>query len=264
MRDYGRIVVKVGTSTLTYDNGKPNLRRMDRLCRVLTDLKNAGKEVVLVSSGAIAVGLNHLGLTGKSCDTPGKQAAAAVGQCDLMYTYDKLFSEYGQSVAQMLLTRDVVESGERRENCVNTFKALMKMDIIPVVNENDSVSVEEIVFGDNDKLSAIVAGLIGAELLIILTDIEGLFDGNPRENPEARLVHTVREITPEIRDMAGQRGSTRGTGGMITKLEAAEYAMNAGVDAYIIDGGDPKRIYDVIDGRSIGTHFIAKTDRGVQ
>ena len=252
-----RIVVKVGTSTLTHETGSQNLRRIEQLVRVLSDLKNAGKEILLVSSGAIGVGVERLGLEHKPETTPEKQAAAAVGQCELMFTYDKLFSEYGHTVAQVLLTRDIIENEQRKDNTVNTLQTLLHMGVIPIVNENDTVSVEEIVFGDNDHLSAIVATLCHADALMILTDIDGLYDSDPRRNSAARLIRRVEKITPELYSFAGGSGTKRGTGGMFTKLEAAELAVNAGVDTVIVSGSVPSRIYDVLEGKEVGTLFCA-------
>jgi len=253
-----RVVFKVGTSTLTHDTGKLNLRRMRDLARVLSDLKNAGREVVLVSSGAIAVGVNKLNLEKRPQDIGGRQACAAVGQCELMYIYDKLFSEYGHVTAQVLLTRDCVDDRIRNMNIQNAFERLMGMGALPIVNENDTVAVEEIVFGDNDTLSAIVAKVVKADALIILTDIDGLHEQNPRTNPDAKLIHVVEKVTQHTRDIADGTGSSRGTGGMITKIEAADIATNAGIVTAIIDGSDPDDIYRLFDGEPIGTVFLAR------
>ena len=257
IRDAKRVVVKVGTSTLTYENGKLNLRRIEQLVRVLADLKNRGGEVILVSSGAIGVGVGKLGLKHKPSITMEKQAAAAVGQCELMYLYDKIFSEYGYSTAQVLLTKDVIQNKERKQNVVNTFITLLKMDVVPVVNENDAVSVEEIEFGDNDTLSAVVATLTDSELLVILTDIDGLYSENPKENPDATLISDVYQITEDTKRIAGGAGSNRGTGGMITKVMAAEIACEAGINTAILDGADPKILYNLFDGENVGTVFHA-------
>ncbi|MBR6408164.1 MAG: glutamate 5-kinase [Clostridia bacterium] len=250
-----RIVVKVGTSTLTHENGKLNLRTVNRLVRTLSDLRNSGKEIILVSSGAIGVGVGKLNLTHKPYDIGGRQACAAVGQCELMYIYDKLFLEYGYVTGQVLLTRDITEDEIRKRNVQNTFVRLLDMGALPVVNENDTVSTEELEFGDNDTLSAIVAGLTMSDTLIMLTDIDGLYDRNPRECESANLIHYVSEITDEIRSIAGGRGSTRGTGGMITKVQAAQMAMESGITAAIINGHDPENIYRLLDGEEIGTVF---------
>ena len=254
-----RIVIKIGSSTLTYENGKPNLKRMEHIARVVSELKNSGNEVVLVSSGAIAVGVNRLGLKERPSDTKRKQAAAAVGQCDLMSIYDRFFSEYGYVAAQILLNRDVVDHIERKKNVSNTFNTLLKMGAVPIVNENDSVAIEEILFGDNDNLSAIVAALCKADMLIILTDIDGYYDSDPRTNPNAKKLSVVKGITKEMMDAAGGTGSNRGTGGMHTKLEAAVYANKKGIDVVITSGEEPEVIYDIMDGdTSKCTIFLAE------
>ncbi len=253
-----RIVFKVGTSSLTYDTGKINLRRMSTLARVLSDLKNSGKEVVLVTSGAIGVGVGKLGLPERPHDTPGRQAAATVGQCELMFIYDKFFSEFGNTIGQLLVTRDDFENEERRGNLHNSFMKLFEYGAIPIVNENDSVAVEEIVFGDNDSLSAHVAKLVEADTLVILTDIDGLFSANPREDETASLICSVDRITDDILALAGGTGTSRGTGGMVTKLHAAQIATEAGIDTIVMSGSDPEDIYKLLDGRQIGTHFKAQ------
>ncbi len=261
-----KIVVKVGTSTLTHEGGKLNFRCFEALARVLSDINNMGNEVILVSSGAIAVGAGKLQMKERPSVLSHKQAAAAVGQCELMHLYDKFFGEYGKIVAQILLTGEDVDSAEKRQNLINTFNALLEMGIIPIVNENDSVSYAEIeadneehmVFGDNDTLSAVVAVLCGADKLVLLSDVDGLFDSNPNENPDARLIHEVREIDDEIRALAGGAGSSRGTGGMITKLQAAELAMKNGVDMYIANGSNPDILYDIVAERPAGTRFMGK------
>lgn len=257
-KDFKRIVIKVGSSTLTYENGKPNLRRIEQLCRVVSDLKNRDIEVIIVSSGAVAVGVNRLRLEKRPDDTKGKQAAAAVGQADLMSIYDRNLAEYGYVSAQILLNRDVIEHEDRKTNIINTFLALLDFGAIPIVNENDSVSVEELEFGDNDNLSAIVATLVDAEGLIILTDIDGYYDDNPRENPNARIIHNLDAITDEMIEAAGGNGSARGTGGMRTKLEAARFAGNHGIQTIIMSGENPKKIFDIFDGHSVGTHIKVK------
>ena len=257
-----RIVIKVGTSTLTHDTGKINLTRMDRLARAVSDLMNQGKEVVLVSSGAIGVGMGKLKLKHKPKTMPEKQATAAVGQCELMHLYSKLFGEYGHIVAQILLTRDVVDHEIRRTNVVNTFENLLKNGIVPIVNENDTVSVEEIEkmisFGENDTLSAIVAELVEADALIILSDIDGLYDCDPRENECSKLISIVEEITDEIAGFAGGAGTNRGTGGMATKLSAAQIALDAGTDMIIANGKEPMVVLEIMEGKDIGTLFVAK------
>lgn len=257
LKDVKRIVVKVGTSTLTYNTGKTNIRRMHKLVSVLSDIANSGVEVALVTSGAIGVGAGKLGLSEKPADTPGRQAAATIGQCELMFMYDKLFGEYGHTVGQLLITKSDVENDERRENLVNTFNRLFDFGAIPIINENDSVAVDEIVYGDNDSLSAIVAKLIRADALIILTDTDGLFDGNPRENENAKLIPLVTEIDDKLMELAGGNGSNFGTGGMVTKLHAAEIAMEAGIDTIVMNGEDPTDIYKALDGKQIGTFFKA-------
>ena len=259
-----RIVVKVGTSTLTHDTGALNLQSMERLIRVLSDLSGFGHEVILVSSGAIAVGTARLSLPERPKELRMKQAAAAVGQCRIMHIYDKLFSEYNRSVAQILLTGEDVDDPIRAEHLSNTFSSLLEMRVIPVVNENDSVSSAEIetgrhkVLGDNDTLSAIVAKLCHADLLILLSDINGLYEADPHDHPEAKLIHRVAELTPEIIQMAGGAGSWRGTGGMATKLSAAEIAMGAGCDMVITNGARMEDIYDIVAGKDVGTRFLAK------
>lgn len=258
IQDAKRVVVKVGTSSLTYENGKLNLRRMETLCKVLTDLQNAGRQVVLVTSGAIGVGMGKLGQTQRPTETEKKQALAAVGQCELMFMYDKLFGEYNQMVAQVLLTGDVVEQPRSRRNVENTFRELIELGIIPVVNENDTVAIDELVgshFGDNDTLSAVVAQLVEADALVILTDIDGLYDSDPRKNPDAKRIPVVKEITDEIRALAGGAGSNRGTGGMATKIKAAEIANSQEIPCCVVSGEDPHILYDLFDGAEIGTIF---------
>ena len=255
-----RIVIKVGTSTLTYENGKLNLRRFQQLCRVISDLQNSGNEIILVSSGALGVGVGKLGIKEKPSETPKKQAIAAVGQCELMFMYDKIFGEYDNTVAQILLTRSVIDDELLRINALNTFEALIAMRIIPVVNENDSVATDEIEganFGDNDMLSALVAKLVSADRLIIMTDIDGLFETNPRVDPYARLLKRVPEIDDEIKKMAGGTGSNRGTGGMSTKVAAAEIATQSGIECCVINGSNPEILYELMDGHNPGTIFEA-------
>ena len=258
LKDVKRLVVKVGTSTLTYDTGKTNIRRMHKLVSVLSDIVNSGMEVALVTSGAIGVGVGKLGLRERPEDTPGRQAAATVGQCELMFMYDKLFGEYGHTVGQLLMTKSDVENPERRENLTNAFLKIFEFGAIPIINENDSVAVEEIVYGDNDSLSAIVAKLIGADALIILTDIDGLYDANPVEDETARLIPEVHEITEELLAAAGGHGSRFSTGGMATKLHAAQIATEAGIDVIVMNGSAPEEIYKALDGKQIGTFFVGK------
>lgn len=251
-----RIVFKVGTSTLTYETGKINIRRMVKLCSVLADLHNSGREIVLVTSGAIGVGVGKLGLKEKPKDIPGRQAAATVGQCELMFMYDKFFGENGVKTGQLLITKSDIESPDRKQNLENTFEKLFEYGAVPIINENDSVATEEIVYGDNDSLSAIVASLIHADALIILSDIDGLFDENPNENPDARLIPIVKEINDDILALCGGAGSNRGTGGMVTKIHAAEIATKVGIPTVIMNGEAPQDIYKLTDGHSIGTIFI--------
>lgn len=255
-----RVVIKVGTSSLTYDNGKINLRRIDKLCKVLSDLQNSGKEIVLVSSGAVGVGVGKLGLKKRPKLIREKQAVASVGQCELMFMYDKLFGEYNNTVSQILLTRQVMDDPHKKQNVTNTFTTLLEMGIIPIVNENDTVAIDELEgtnFGDNDMLSAIVAKVIDADLLVILTDIDGLYDCNPKNNPNAKLITNVPTITPQVKEMAGDSTSNRGTGGMITKLTAAELATKAGIPTVVMNGSNPKKLYDLFDGKQVGTLFEA-------
>ena len=251
-----RIVVKVGTSTLTHANGFLNIRQIERLCRVLSDLKNAGHEVILVSSGAIGMGVGKLSLSERPSDIPTKQAAAAVGQCELMYTYDRLFSEYNHTVAQLLVTGSDVEDAGRRNHFHNTLYRLLELGALPVINENDTIATDEIVIGDNDTLSAIVAATVDADLLILLSDIEGLYTADPRANPDARLIEVVEAITEEIEALAGDPGSRLGTGGMVTKLRAARIAGEKGIDMVIANGANPELIYDILEGKRVGTRFI--------
>lgn len=260
LKDVKRLVVKVGTSTLTYNTGKTNIRRMHKLVSVLSDIVNSGIEVALVTSGAIGVGVGKLGLKERPSDISGRQAAATVGQCELMFMYDKLFGEYGHTVGQLLITKSDVDSEERRKNLVNTFEKLFYYGAVPIVNENDSVAVDEIVYGDNDSLSAIVAKLVNADALIILTDIDGLYDDNPNENEDAKLISQVDEITDELIAVAGGHGSRFSTGGMVTKLHAAQIAMDAGIDTIVMNGAAPESIYKALDGKQIGTFFTGKKD----
>ena len=251
-----RIVVKVGTSTLTHKTGKTNIARISDLVNVLADLHNMGHEIILVSSGAIAIGTSRLGLKRKPDTIMGKQAAAAVGQGELLFLYDKFFGEYDVVVSQLLFTYDALENPDNKEHLTNTFNQLLEYGSIPVVNENDSVSIEELLNGDNDCLSATVAELIGADMLILLTDTDGLYDGNPSENPEARLIDIVEEITEEIEAFAGGAGK-RGTGGFMTKVKAAKIATSAGIPVVVMNGADPKKIYDVLNGENVGTKFLS-------
>ena len=257
-----RIAVKIGTSTLTHATGRIHIRRVETLCKVLADIKNAGHEIVLISSGAIGMGVGKLNLTERPQDMPTKQAMAAVGQCELMYVYDKLFSEYHHVVAQILLTGEDLRDEGRHRNCINTILRLFALGAIPVVNENDTVATEEVAVGDNDTLGALVAVSVGADLLIVLSDIDGLYTADPRTDPDAWLIPEVRELTPEILAMGGGRGTSLGTGGMATKLSAAKICMADGVDMMIVNGARPETLYDVLEGRAVGTRFIAEKGRG--
>ena len=259
-----RVVVKVGTSTLTHDTGRLNLYSMERLSRTLSDLEGMGHEIILVSSGAIGIGTAKMGLKERPTQLRMKQAAAAVGQCMMMHLYDKMFGEYNRVVAQILLTGEDVDAPVRAEHLRNTFESLLELGIIPVVNENDSVSSAEIetgkckVLGDNDTLSAMVARLCRADLLVLLSDIDGLYDADPRQNPEAKLIHRVEEVTPELRAMAGGAGSWRGTGGMATKLRAARMVTGQGCDMIITNGDQPQLLYDIVEGKQVGTRFLGR------
>ena len=257
-----RIVVKVGTSTLAHAGGRLNIRRVELMCKVLSDLKNAGCEVVLVSSGAIGMGVGKLGLSGRPEDMPGKQAAAAVGQCELMYTYDKLFAEYNHTVAQILLTADDIQDSARKRHVHDALEQLLSWGVLPIVNENDAVAIDEIgihtTIGENDSLSAIVAKLVHADLLVLLSDIDGLYTEDPHKNPDATLIPVVENITPEILSLAGGTGSCLGSGGMATKLKAAQIATSAGIDMVITNGEDPERLYALLEGKPIGTKFVGR------
>lgn len=253
-----KLVIKVGSSSITYKNGKPNLQRIEDLACVISELKNRGISVILVSSGAIAIGLGRMNLPEKPKDTPTKQALAAIGQCDLMGLYDRFFSEFGYVASQILINRDVIDKQERRENVVNTINKLLEMNTIPIVNENDTISYEEILFGDNDKLSAIAAHLFEADTLIILTDIDGLYDKNPNTDKTAEKIDIVESITEEMLEAAGGSGSKVGTGGMKTKLEAAKYATDRGINVVVMSGENPKDIYKIFENQQLGTFFKAK------
>lgn len=253
-----RIVVKVGTSTLAHATGRLNIRRVEQLCKVLSDLKNAGHELVLVSSGAIGMGIGKLGLRERPQDMPSKQAAAAIGQCELMYVYDKLFSEYHHTVAQILLTGSDIHNEQRSENFHNTLFRLLELGALPILNENDTIATEEIVIGDNDTLAAIVAVSVRADLLILLSDIDGLYTADPRTDKNAQLISTVEEITPELLASAGGSGSSLGTGGMTTKLHAAQTVNAAGIDMVIASGADPNILYRIAANEAAGTRFLGR------
>ena len=252
-----RIVVKVGTSTLAHATGMLNIRHVEELCKVLSDLKNAGHQMILVSSGAIGMGAGKLGLPGRPEDMPTKQAAAAVGQCELMYIYDKLFSEYNHTVAQMLITGEDVEYSDRRRNFENTLGRLLELGVLPVLNENDTIATQEIEIGDNDTLAAVVAISAKADLLVLLSDIEGLYTADPHQDSSARIIPLVQGVTPEILALAGGKGSALGTGGMATKLRAASMVNAAGIDMVITNGARPAVLYDIAEGRPAGTRFAA-------
>ncbi len=250
-----RIVVKIGTSTLTHATGHLNIRRVEALCKTLSDIKNAGHEVIMVSSGAVGMGVGKLGLLERPRDIPTKQAAAAVGQCELMYIYDKLFSEYHHTVAQLLITGDDTKNETRHRNFTTTLNRLLEMGALPIINENDTVATEELGIGDNDTLAAIVASSVGANLLILLSDIDGLYTADPHTHPEALLIHKVTKIDDHIRELAGVSNGTQGTGGMVTKLRAAEICLSQGCDMVIANGNDPANLYAILEGQEIGTRF---------
>ena len=251
-----RIVVKIGTSTLAHATGHLNIRRVEELCKVMSDIKNAGHEVILVSSGAIGMGVGKLGLRERPKDMPSKQAAAAVGQCELMYTYDKLFSEYHHTVAQLLITGDDIANEERHLNFSNTLNRLLELGALPIINENDTVSTKEIGIGDNDTLAAIVAQSVKAELLILLSDIDGLYTADPHVDPNAKLLHRVTKLDETSLALAGVSSTKQGTGGMVTKLQAAEICMNCGCAMVIANGNQPANLYDILDGKDVGTTFM--------
>lgn len=253
-----RIAVKVGTSTLAHSTGHLNIRHVESLCKVLSDLKNAGNEIILVTSGAIGMGVGKLSLKERPQDMPTKQAAAAVGQCELMYTYDKLFSEYNHTVAQLLITAPDIEDNVRGGNFKNTVLRLLELDALPIINENDTVATEEIAVGDNDTLSALVAKSCNADLLVLLSDIDGLYTSDPRTDKNASLINEVTEITPEIIAVAGGKGSDLGTGGMATKIHAAQICLDAGIDMIITNGAEPEVLYDITDGKKVGTRFVGR------
>ena len=253
-----RVVVKVGTSTLTHQTGRLNIKRVEALCRVLSDLKNVGHEILLVSSGAIGMGVGKLMLTEKPKDIQTKQACAAVGQCELMYVYDNEFAKYNHNIAQILITSADIETETNHLNFQNTISRLLEFEVLPIINENDTVSTKEIAIGDNDTLSAIVAVSIEADLLVLLTDIDGLYDMDPNKHPEAKLISKVYEITPEIEAMGEGSGTQFGTGGMHTKLIAAKIATQEGIDMIIANSTNPEVLYDIFDGLEVGTKFFGK------
>ena len=250
-----RIVIKIGTSTLAHPTGHLNIARVEQLCKIISDIKNAGHEVIMVSSGAIGMGVGKLGLRQRPSDIPTKQAAAAVGQCELMYIYDKLFSEYNHTVAQLLITGDDIANADRHSNFSNTLNRLLELGAIPIINENDTVATNEIVIGDNDTLAAIVAESIRAEKLVLLSDIDGLYTADPHTNPNAKLITRVTHLDQEIYALAGVSASNQGTGGMVTKLQAARICMTCGCHMIIANGAVPANLYKIMDGEEVGTTF---------
>ena len=254
-----RIVVKVGTSTLAHETGKLNIRHTNALCQVLSDLKNAGHEIVLVSSGAIGMGVGKLGLQSKPVDIPTKQAAAAIGQCELMYAYDRTFGEYGHTVAQILLTGADFSAADRHENFNNTIMRLLQLGALPIINENDTIATDEIKVGDNDTLSALVAVSVGANVLVILSDVDGLYSADPHKDSEAKLIERVHGIPEWVFALGGGEGSALGTGGMKTKINAAKICLDKGCDMIIANGQNPELLYDIVNGKLEGyTRFFAE------
>lgn len=254
-----RIVVKIGTSTLAYATGQLNIRRVEELCKTMSDIRNAGHELILVSSGAIGMGVGKLGLRTRPRDIPTKQAAAAVGQCELMYVYDKLFSEYHHTVAQLLITADNLSNETRHANFTNTLNRLLELGAVPVINENDTVATDEIVIGDNDTLAAMVAESVKANLLVLLSDIDGLYTADPHADPTARLLPVVHRVDDGIRALAGVSSTDQGTGGMVTKLRAAEICLNCGCEMVIANGREPRLLYDIVEGKPVGTRFVGES-----
>ena len=254
-----RIVVKIGTSTLAYATGQLNIRRVEELCKTMSDIRNAGHELILVSSGAIGMGVGKLGLRTRPRDIPTKQAAAAVGQCELMYIYDKLFSEYHHTVAQLLITADNLSNETRHANFTNTLNRLLELGAVPVINENDTVATDEIVIGDNDTLAAMVAESVEANLLVLLSDIDGLYTADPHADPTAKLLPVVHRVDDGIRTLAGVSSTDQGTGGMVTKLRAAEICLNCGCEMVIANGSEPTLLYDIVEGKPVGTRFVGES-----
>lgn len=254
-----RIVVKIGTSTLAYATGQLNIRRVEELCKTMSDIRNAGHELILVSSGAIGMGVGKLGLRTRPRDIPTKQAAAAVGQCELMYVYDKLFSEYHHTVAQLLITADNLSNETRHANFTNTLNRLLELGAVPVINENDTVATDEIVIGDNDTLAAMVAESVEANLLVLLSDIDGLYTADPHADPTARLLPVVHRVDDGVRALAGVSSTDQGTGGMVTKLRAAEICLNCGCEMVIANGREPTLLYDIVEGKPVGTRFVGES-----
>ena len=254
-----RIVVKIGTSTLAYATGQLNIRRVEELCKTMSDIRNAGHELILVSSGAIGMGVGKLGLRTRPREIPTKQAAAAVGQCELMYVYDKLFSEYHHTVAQLLITADNLSNETRHANFTNTLNRLLELGAVPVINENDTVATDEIVIGDNDTLAAMVAESVEANLLVLLSDIDGLYTADPHADPTAKLLPVVHRVDDGIRALAGVSSTDQGTGGMVTKLRAAEICLNCGCEMVIANGSEPMQLYDIVEGKPVGTRFVGES-----
>ena len=254
-----RIVVKIGTSTLAYATGQLNIRRVEELCKTMSDIRNAGHELILVSSGAIGMGVGKLGLRTRPRDIPTKQAAAAVGQCELMYIYDKLFSEYHHTVAQLLITADNLSNETRHANFTNTLNRLLELGAVPVINENDTVATDEIVIGDNDTLAAMVAESVEANLLVLLSDIDGLYTADPHADPTAKLLPVVHRVDDSIWALAGVSSTDQGTGGMVTKLRAAEICLNCGCEMVIANGSEPTLLYDIVEGKPVGTRFVGES-----
>ena len=254
-----RIVVKIGTSTLAYATGQLNIRRVEELCKTMSDIRNAGHELILVSSGAIGMGVGKLGLRTRPRDIPTKQAAAAVGQCELMYIYDKLFSEYHHTVAQLLITADNLSNETRHANFTNTLNRLLELRAVPVINENDTVATDEIVIGDNDTLAAMVAESVEADLLVLLSDIDGLYTADPHADPAAKLLPVVHRVDDGIRALAGVSSTDQGTGGMVTKLRAAEICLSCGCEMVIANGSEPTLLYDIVEGKPVGTRFVGES-----
>ncbi len=255
-----RVVIKVGTSSLTHSSGHLNIRKVENMCKVLSDLKNAGHEIILVSSGAIAMGVGKLNLAERPTDIPTKQAMAAIGQCELMYVYDKLFSEYNHTVAQILITTDDIKNDRRHLNFQNTMNRLLELGTLPIINENDTVSFEEFGIGDNDTLSAFVAVSINADLLVLLSDIDGLYTADPHKDPNAKLIPVIENIDDSVISIAGGAGTARGTGGMKTKINAALTVTQNGTDMIITNASDIEKLYDIVDGKDVGTRFLGKRD----
>lgn len=258
LKEKKRIVIKIGTSSLSYPNGRLNFQRVEKLAYVLSAMRRRGIQVTLVSSGAIAVGAGRLGMSEKPVELAKKQALAAIGQAELIKIYQKFFSDYNQTVAQVLLTKDVITIPMRYHNARGTLERLLEMEIIPIINENDTISTYEIEFGDNDTLSAIVAELIQADMLIMLSDIDGLYSADPRIDKNAKIIHTVSEITPELEKLANGAGSSFSTGGMITKLAAAKICYEKNIDLVITNGLAPEIVFDILNGKEVGTHFLPR------